>query len=505
MTKQAPGDPLPQLVDQVIDTACRNRRNDLVTRLRDARHLLAVPAVTVPVVGQARQGRSTLINALRANKFGDITFSDGAETAMAPALIFVTDAFRELTETELEFLRSTGDRYPEILFVLTKTDASEHWQHMLETDLAKLAKAGITVTPFAVSAALASAAIRRHDFELADRSGLLPLVARLTELTTSGALAFHLRAALDELESGLTERAGALEEAGLASTRDELATALRRSRRLREKSARWQQLLNDGFAAITSDIEFDLKIRTRSVLADAEKAIEAGDPARNWAAFEEWLRGRLADETVQNYAQLVESVRQLARKVNRLLGDGPLPDLRAVADASPDDVANAIETDDGFTRRGGVVRAGLSVFQRGYGGFMMFMVLTHYVAAIAVPMPFGVAAALVMGGAGFTDERKRQLEKRRGQAKSTVKNYIDQFNLRVGKQARATLRRLQLQLRDEYAGRMLAAQRAADDAVQEAETTLDDAEPAQRELDEVTRELRALPALRAACPPIPTR
>lgn len=523
-------------IDQTIDTARRNGRDDLVARLTGARHLLFSPTITVQVAGEPHQGKRTLLDALAADPLPPTLTMlpatrdfPAATTDPAPAhvLLFVSDAAQELTGSELDFLHSAAARYPETLFALTKTDTTPHWRRILDVNLAHLATAGVPVTAFPVAAALAAhhladervltaAAPGVPDHGLADRAtrteveslfadeelhartGLPALRARLTELgdtverTALRSAEFHLNAVTAELETTLDERFRELDaQADTAELRAEMATAQRRSRVIREKSMRWQQILNDGFASITADVDFDLKIRTRAVLAEAEKAIDAGDPARNWTAFEQWLRSRLTDETALNYAQLTASAEDLRHKVIRHLGlrenDPTVPDITAPADA-----AEEFPPDPSFLERSGIGRTGLSVFRSGYGGFMMFVVLTHYVLAVSIPLWFGAAAALVMGLAGLGDERRKQLDRRRTQAKSAVRTYIDQYNLRVGKDSRTTQRRIQREMRDKYATRMASVQRHADDALQAAETALDTAESAQSDRTRLTQDLTTL-------------
>jgi hypothetical protein len=64
-----------------------------------------------------------------------------------------------------------------------------------------------------------------------------------------------------------------------------------------------------------------------------------------------------------------------------------------------------------------------------------------------------LGAALLLGGAALSGERKRQLETRRNRAKSLVRHCADGFLLVAGKHTRDTLRRAQQQLRDECTAR----------------------------------------------------
>jgi hypothetical protein len=55
-----------------------------------------------------------------------------------------------------------------------------------------------------------------------------------------------------------------------------------------------------------------------------------------------------------------------------------------------------------------------------------------------------------MGHKGLRDEKKRQLQQRRTQARNAIRRYCDEVSFVMGKDSRDTLRRVQRQLRDHY-------------------------------------------------------
>jgi hypothetical protein len=85
-----------------------------------------------------------------------------------------------------------------------------------------------------------------------------------------------------------------------------------------------------------------------------------------------------------------------------------------------------------------------------YSGAIMFTMLSS-LAGIALG-PIGIGIGLVMGRKGLRDEKKRQLEQRRAQAKNAVRRYCDEVNFVMGKDSRDTIRRIQRVLRDHYSG-----------------------------------------------------
>ena len=207
-------------------------------------------------------------------------------------------------------------------------------------------------------------------------------------------------------------------------------------------------------AAVSSDVDFDLRSRVRAAVADAERVVEESDPARNWDDIETWLRARLSYEGEQTLALLTERTAQVAAALERELGGGP---LRPVAPAAVPDLFGHLPDRDAPTgNRRSVATRSRSLVMSAYGGLMMALILPRF-AGIELPMWVviggAVTAALLLGGATLAGERKRQLEARRSRAKSLVRHCADGFLLGAGKYTRDTLRGAQQQLRDECAAR----------------------------------------------------
>jgi hypothetical protein len=136
----------------------------------------------------------------------------------------------------------------------------------------------------------------------------------------------------------------------------------------------------------------------------------------------------------------------------------------------------------------------MAAFQKAYSGFLMFSMLTK-MAALAIPTPFGVAAGLLMGRSGFMDERKRQLEKRRGLAKTAVRRFVDEFNLQVGKDSRDAMRTVQRELRDAYSARVEELQRSLTEALANAKKAVVDDDAETGELNRLEADIEALEVL----------
>jgi hypothetical protein len=371
---------------------------------------------------------------------------------------------------ELRRMQDLRHRSPRIVLALTETDRHPSWPQVLEADLDRLRAAGVTAAPFPVSIDLHRRAVAVGDSGFAAASGVPALaryldgIAEQAALSAARSVAHDVLNALSELEAAspaappvsLTPAAGKTQQPGARRSRTRPANAQPGAgpERGTPERGRWQQVLSDGMAAVSSDVDFDLRSRVRAAVADAERVVEESDPARNWDDIDKWLRARLSYEGEQTLALLSKRTAQVAAALERELGGGP---LRPVAPAPVPDLFGHLPDRDAPTgNRRSVATRSRSLVMSVYGGLMMALILPRF-AGIELPMWVviggAVTAALLLGGATLAGERKRQLEARRSRAKSLVRHCADGFLLGAGKYTRDTLRGAQQQLRDECATR----------------------------------------------------
>lgn len=600
--QQEPSAQVRQAVE-VLDLAIKGSRvygrDDLVERLTGARQLLTEPAVTVYVVGEFKQGKSSLINALLAAPIcpvdddiatavptevrysrdpgatahyepagevdGDslgtgrsepISITDLASyvseagnpenrkrlrsvtvgtdhpllagglvlvdtpgvgglgsvhsnaLAMntlprAHAVLFVSDASQELTDPELKFLWAAEELCPTILFVLTKTDLYPQWRRILELDMTHLRHGGVTaVEAIPASSVLYAGAHREKDDELAAESGLPVLMSALlgvvqdAEHVALHSVSHHVQAAAGQLETTLKSRKAALDHPERAEQLlAELTQARTRADRLRSKSARWQSVLLDGMADVSSDVDFDLRSRVRLVQADADQAIEEGDPAENWDEFESWLRQRLAAETLENYALLVRRTKE----VTQLVAEYFEHEESAIvpAEVRAPEPATMAETGKKFPAPKVSVKTGVTVLQKGLMGFGMMLMLGNAIPFLAIPAGIALAAGSLMGISSFKEDRTRQLEKRRSEAKKAVRDFIGEFTMQVGKDSRDDRSRLQREMRNGYTQLAEELQRSMSEALSAAQQAVNANETDNKEIQRMNADLKSLATLRS--------
>jgi signal recognition particle receptor subunit beta len=418
------------------------------------------------------------------------------------AVLFVTDASQELTDAELRFLRAVQDLCPHVVVVLTKVDLYAHWEQIRDLDADHLAGHRIPLEIIPLSNTIRWQAAKADDQELNQESGFPALVARLNEVIGhAGQLALdtvtaHLSSVIDQLEVVMRARRTALDapaEAGAVV--EQLTAAKERADALRDRSARWQQILQDGFSDIASDVDFDLRDRSRAVLHEAEAKIDEGDPAQGWEDFEAWLRQRLAGEALENYAIFVRRAKEVARAVGEHfeLAEAEVVGVRNVG--APLELIGGFAIDAAFVEKK-AKGAGMAAFQKAYGGFLMFTMLSH-MTALVIPLPFGLVAAALMGGSGIKEERRRALERRRGEAKMGVRRFVDEFNMSVGKDSRDAIRHVQRELRNAWTERVGELQRSAAEALAAAQQAVAGGENVAGQRERLDDDLRLVTTLRA--------
>jgi hypothetical protein len=398
-----------------------------------------------------------------------------AATSLADAVVFVTDASQELTAAEHDFLKRARDMCDTVLCVVTKRDFYPEWRRILELDRAHVAGLG-DLEVMAVSSLLRSRAVAGDDRDLNEESGFPPLVRFVTGRVAGGAVQAVVRDVAAEVEDVCLQiaRQFEAERAALADPRaaravvDGLHDAKERAERLRDSAARWSTTLGDGIADLTADIDHDLRTRIRRVLAEADDAVDAGDPADTWAQMEPWLESRISTELVENYTLLRDRAVQLSSLVGDHFREAAGEVLRSVAVHDPiprlaaADAAAAATA--GLTLEKMSARKQAMVALKGsYSGILMFTLLGGMLGlsltVLAVPI------GLMMGRAGLREEKKRQLAQRQAQAKNAVRKYCDEVSFVMGKDSRDTLRRIQRQLRDHYGDRAAEIQRSTAQAL----------------------------------------
>jgi hypothetical protein len=430
-----------------------------------------------------------------------------ATMAMLPsadAILLVSDAAAEYSRPELDFLRQAGRICPNVACVVTKIDLYPQWQRITELDQGHLASVEIAAELLPISSVLRLHAVQAEDRQLNLESGFPALVSFLRDRVVgqSGRLA-NRSAANDvvtiagQLAAGMRAELSATEDPGEASRlMAELERAKQRAADLRTTSSRWHQVLNDGIADLNADVDYDLRDRMRSIVREGEKIVDGVDPGKVWDQFALQVEDQAAAAAAANFLWASERARWLAGQVAELFaedGARSLPDLPDSAGPDLPDLIGEME-DPGGEKFG----AGQRAFVGLRGGYMGTLMAGMYSTFMGLTLlnPFSAAAGLLMGGKMMRDESKRLLERRRMEAKNTVRRYVDDVSFQVGKQSRDMLRHVQRELRDHFMARSDELVRSAQESLIAAERASQTGEAGrQQRIADLRAELERIGAL----------
>ena len=429
-----------------------------------------------------------------------------ATMAMLPsadAILLVSDAAAEYSRPELEFLRQAKLVCPNVACVLTKIDLYPRWQWIAKLDRGHLRTAGIDAELLPASSMLRLHASRARDNALNAESGFPALVTFLRERVLGQSQRMANRAAANDvvtitaqLASGMRAELAACEDPERAAELvAELEQARQRASGLRDRGSRWAQVLNDGIADLNVDVDYDLRDRMRVIVRDAEKVLDDADPKKVWDQFAAQLEEQAAAAVATNFLWATERARWLAAQVAGLFeedGAQALPRLRTARAAAPEVIAE-IERPGG--EKFGVGQQAFVGLRGGYMGTLMAGMASTFMG-LSLLNPFSAAAGLLMGGKMVRDESRRLLDRRRMEAKNTVRRYVDDVSFQVGKQSRDMLRYVQRDLRDHFTARSDELARSAQESLIAAERALQAGEAErQQRIADLYAELERIAAL----------
>ncbi|MCP2262429.1 Dynamin family protein [Streptoalloteichus tenebrarius] len=570
-----------KVLDETIGICDAHGRPDLASALRRRRVRLLDPHLRVVVVGEAKQGKSQLVNALvnapvcpvgddvpptaptvvqhaaspaaflvarpsepgapttrtpvpvdrvaresaaragllrvevgvpRGLLAGGLSFVDtppvgegggarGDETlaalADADAVVVVSDATAELSPAALDLVRRVAASCPAVLCVLTKIDLVPGWRDVLERNRSLLASAGLAAPQFPVSATLRLRAADTGDRALNAESGFPALLCHLQRevLARRDQLARHVVAtSVAAVLEPLVVRARAdLERprrAAPAATR--LEEAQRQLDELRRRSTRCHQILADEMADLASDMDYDLRERTRTVLREVDRILDDADPLVVWETVEDWLGRNLSEVAEASATWLAERCRWIAEKAAAVL---PVPGAEAGAGTvsalgvAPDELSSV---DMPRIERFTVAQKTFIGLKSSYGGVLMFGLVTS-LAGLPLINPVSLGAGAVFAGKSVRDESRSRLQRRQALAKAAVQRHVDDFFLRFGKDCRDAARHVHRALRDHFTA---VAEEVQERVVESARLAREAATAEALDRERRTRELERLLTLR---------
>lgn len=411
----------------------------------------------------------------------------------AEALLLVSDTSQELTEPELRFAWQAFQICPVGMVVATKTDLYPHWRRIIETNVAHLQRAGVSAPVVGVSSLLRSHAVSSGDNELNEESNFPAVVKFLSEQVLSrqtdrvrDQVLAEIRAAAEHLSMAVQSELSAVDDPiERVRLTEDLEQRKQDAQDALQQTALWQQVLADGIADLTADVDHDLRARFRGITEHAEAVIDSGDPTQRWAQISTEVEEAVAAAIGDNFVWAYRRAEALADEVARTFVEAGL----AAVDM-PELSPRALGADLGqFKSLAGLearpVGAGHKVIigMRGsYGGVLMFGMLSTVVAGMGLFNPISLGAGLLLGRHAYKEDMAGRLARARNEAKVNVRRFIDDISFVVGKESRDRLKTIQRSLRDHYRDIANQATRSLNESLQAtiAAANLEETERATR-------------------------
>jgi replication fork clamp-binding protein CrfC len=380
----------------------------------------------------------------------------------ADAMLMITDTSQEFTEPELKFITQALEICPVATIVATKTDLYPHWREIVAANAAHLRRAGITVPVTPVSSVLRSHAISLNDKELNEESNFPAIVKFLGERVLSrendrvrDLVVAEIRSAAEHLSMTVESELAAIND---PDARERLTADLERQKQeaqdALQQTALWQQVLNDGIADLTADVDHDLRNRFRHITQHTEQVIDQCDPTQHWAEIGAELENSIATAVGDNFVWAYQRAEALAADVARTFTEAGLESVR-MPNVSARDMGAGLGELKSLAKleakpigRGHKVVTGM---RGSYGGVLMFGMLTSF-AGLGMFNPLSLGAGLVLGRKAYKEDMENRMQRVRNEAKMNMRRFLDDVSFVVSKESRDRLRAIQRQLRDHYRG-----------------------------------------------------
>ncbi|MBV9641055.1 MAG: dynamin-like GTPase family protein [Mycobacteriaceae bacterium] len=421
----------------------------------------------------------------------------------ADAMLMVSDTSQEFTEPEMTFMRQAFEVCPVAAIVATKTDLYPYWRRIVDANQAHLRRAGLDVPMIPASAMLRSHAIQLNDKELNEESNFPAIVKFLGDKVLSrenDRARDHVIAELSSAAEHLTLSAKSeLEALNDPEARDRLAADLELRKQdaqdALQQTALWQQVLNDGIADLTADVDHDLRSRFRAITAHTEKIIDSCDPTLHWAEIGAELEQAVATAVGDNFVWAYQRAEMLAAEVARTFVEAGLEAVK-LPELSASEMGASFGGFKALARlESKPIGKGhkLVTSMRGsYGGVLMFGMLTS-LAGLGMFNPLSMGAGLLLGRKAYKEDMENRMLRVRGEAKNNVRRFVDDISFVVTKESRDRLKAVQRQLRDHYRGIANQITRSLNESLQAtiASARLEESERNTR-IAELDRELNIL-------------
>lgn len=396
---------------------------------------------------------------------------------VADALIFVTDGSAPLSGDEMDFLKEAAAYCPVVMFCLAKTDLYPRWREIQLIDTELLAKSDLPAQPIPVSAALRMAAIASGDAALNAESGFPALLQALSNGVLGAAKRLAAHRALLDLEAAIQQiRLPAASELQALQHPDTVAPALaelqaRRDRveRLRQAGSRWGSVLSEGFGDLSTETDYRFRSSLRDLNKKVDKLLETSDPSSDWETIAGEVRTDMAFAVRTLVRSLEEGAAAIAGRVVAVIAEDDA-EITIPVLASPEIEVSRYWSEKEQRELSLAVQAGLGYASlRGAQGGIMLANMLAGLAGVVLSTTATLGVGAIFGSKQIWDERKKRITQRRQEARTVVRQFIDDVQFDASKTTRDLVRDLQRLQREHFASELAQRTRTHTDAMEAAQ------------------------------------
>ncbi len=467
--------PIAEVAEYIIETDEHDERRDIDrVEIEVPSGVLADGLVLVDTPGMGGLGAGHA-----AATLSFLPFADG--------VVLASDATRELTAPEVEFLERARELCPSVVLAETKTDLSPEWRRITDLDRAHLSARGLDLDIVPVSTALRHEALDARDRDLNEASGypaLLDVLGRvIIDPARDGAVARSASEAVALADTALgglrTELASLEDPALLEGLQAEADDAIARLERLRSGGSRWSIVLNDRTTDVSQDVNHRFRGRMRQITQEIESEIETLGTADEWEREARRLQSLVADAVTTAFVTVEEQRFAIRDELATLLAaeDGlPAASSRAAASIDVSALWRSRDLDPRETSSGKVLRTGMTGLRGAQGGILLFGVsgqfLPQATALFLASNPVLLGAGAFFGGFQLFEDRKRRIQQRRQAARTQLRQFVDDVQFEVGNELATLVRSVQRDLRDEFGELIGELQRTWTDTAKRAQEAM---------------------------------
>jgi hypothetical protein len=229
--------------------------------------------------------------------------------------------------------------------------------------------------------------------------------------------------------------------------------------------------LADAFSDFTGEAEHVFRSSLRVLSREVDEEIDSMDPARGWEPLAEHIRDRAGTAVDALFAAIEAGAYQAERTVldwlrtseGLDLAGGGTGGLEMLKDWAPKSI-----TSPGYSEYAGTLFAGL----RGGQGGILTIGMVASLAGITLTTVATAGIGLVFAGKQLFEERGRQLQQRRQQARTHARQFLDDLQFETNKRMRDLARDLQRRLRDGFLVLVAERQRTCAESLTAVQTAI---------------------------------